>query len=133
MPCLDCALTIDDLFALFVCSLDKKKGPEEGRILPKTLSKIAVGMAHTTKRNFTDMFELGVPIDASGSESDRDVLFIYSKVGAMPTRMQGKKVQDTVEFLTVEEATENCHEMNVMFHYRGGARNQCLAIVPQVR
>jgi len=100
-------------------------------IFPKFVSKFAVGMAHTPKKNFTNKFEIGVPLDSSTQDGDRDVLFLYSKASALPTKMQAKKVQDTVELVSAEEATENCELMHVLFHHRSGTKNLCLAVVPQ--
>ena len=88
-------------------------------------------MAHATKADFASKFELGVPLDPATGEGDRDVLFLYSRDTALPNKMKSKRVQDTIDFVTAEEATENCDLMHVLFQHRSGSNKLCLAVVPQ--
>lgn len=108
---------------------DKKENLGANPLLSKYVRNIATGMAHTTKADFSSKFKLGVPYDKANGDGDRDVLLIYSKTSAMPNRT--KHYPDSIDFLSAEDATENCEQMHVLFHHRGGAKNLCLAIVPQ--
>lgn len=105
--------------------------PGAGPIFPKEVKNFAVGMAHTRKSDFTKTFEIGVPVDSAMVEGERDVLFLYSKKTAMPTKMQEKQVQDSIDYVTAEEASENCDMMHVIFQHRSGSKKLCLAVVPQ--
>ncbi|CAB9516554.1 Nucleotide-diphospho-sugar transferase [Seminavis robusta] len=95
--------------------------------LPSSVNRIAAGMATATKEDFAKTFDLGVPIDAADSDRDRDVLMVYSRGDAMPTKLTDSK---SVELVTADELTENCDIMHVAFRNRGGSKNMCLALVP---
>jgi hypothetical protein len=86
-------------------------------------------MAHTTKADFASKFDLGYPMDPADNIADRDVLILYAKGTALPTKMREAKSK-TIDFVTAEEATENCDFMHVLTRNRGGAKNTCLALVP---
>jgi hypothetical protein len=97
-----------------------RQGANGGYIFPSIVSRIAVGMAHTTKENFTKAFDLGFPSDPPRMEGDSGVLIIYSSPKAMPSRTGG----DHLKLLSAEEATENCDHMNVITTYHEGKRRQ---------
>lgn len=114
-----------------ITTIHKESVPGSTPIFPKQVKNYAVGMAHTRKSDFTEKFEIGVPVDSAAVDGERDVLFLYSKDTAMPTKMQEKKIQDSVDYVTAEEASENCDMMHVLFQHRSGSKKLCLAVVPQ--
>jgi hypothetical protein len=99
-------------------------------LIPKGLKSFAIGLAHTNRADFDNLFDLGIPLDPSDNEQERDMLMMYSKETALPTKLQGMG-QTKIDRVTAKEATENCDVMHVLYHYRGGNKNLCLAIVPQ--
>jgi hypothetical protein len=87
-------------------------------------------MAHTNKDDFTSKFDLGFPIDPADNNADRDVLILYSKWDAVPTKMKVHETKKTIDFFTAEDATENCDFMHVLTRNKGGNKRTCLALVP---
>ena len=51
---------------------------------PPSVSRFAVGFAHTTQENFTKTYDLGVPIDRPQKEGDTGVLILYNTPESMP-------------------------------------------------
>jgi hypothetical protein len=86
-------------------------------------------MTHTKKEDFTNNFELGVPLDLP-KEGEENVIILYNKLGAMPDSKQKSKSQ-AIDFVSTKEAVENCDYLNMIFVHHGGDRNQCIAILPQ--
>ena len=99
-------------------------------LFPDTVKKYAVGMTYTSKNEFVEKFDSGVPWDEPTAKGDKDVLFIYANEKAMPNKKQESNSQ-ALEYFSVDEATENCNFMHVLLNHRGGEKHQCLAIVPQ--
>jgi hypothetical protein len=95
-------------------------------------------MAHTKKDDFTKNFELGVSLDLP-KEGEEDVLILYSDKKAMPDKLKRQSSSSgdsAIEFLSsTKEAVENCDYLNMIFahHDDNPRRNQCWAILPQVR
>jgi hypothetical protein len=89
-------------------------------------------MARTTKQEFTNLFDLGVPIDPQHmnlGEND-DVLILYGNSQATPNRFPYQMNHQSIPSFNVLEAVENCHTMNVILT-QNIHRNQCLVIMPQ--
>jgi hypothetical protein len=104
-----------------------KFGNTSETLFPKeSVGKYAVGMAYTTKADFTDHISLGVPVDLP-DKGYSDVLILYSRDTALPTGFQ----HDMVNHMDTEKAVENCDYLNVILTDHGGQRRQCVAIVPQ--
>jgi hypothetical protein len=118
--------------------------PTDRSILPKELESVVVSMARASKREFTNAFDLGVPIDHpppvnshwnrsvdKDFEHDDDVLILYGSKKAMPNRFSSPSHDvSTIPSFRVAEAVENCQTMNVVLTQNEN-RNQCLIIVPQ--
>ena len=83
------------------------------------VSGFVAGMAHTTKENFTNTFDLGYPVDPPKNQGDQGVLILYNSEKAMPNRRG-----DHLQLLSAEEATKNCDYMNVITTYHEGQRRQ---------
>lgn len=118
------------LFARQQQEISLKGGRNSKGYLPEMVNRFAYAMAHTSQENFTKTFDLGVPIDYPEKEGDKGVLILYSNEKSMPNNRR-RSLKQTVELLSPEEATENCHHMNVVLTNHDGRRQQCVAIVPQ--
>jgi hypothetical protein len=101
-------------------------------MFPRSVRKFAVGMLRTSKEEFSQKIDMGVPLIPT-SAFDKDVLILYSKRSAMPNKYKDLKSEAPNDLLGFDEALENCNELHVVLNHRGGERDQCLAIVPQVR
>jgi hypothetical protein len=106
---------------------------------PDTTKKYAVGMARTSKIDFFDQLDIGVPMDMpKEGDGDSEVLFLYSKNEALPnTYMKESMVQHhkdptstTIPSINMKDAVQNCDYLNVVLTNHD-KRNQCIAIVPQ--
>ena len=108
---------------------NNNKPDESDSFFPPEVQRYAVGMVHTKKEDFTNHFDLGVPLDIPKA-GDEDVLILYSKTSAMPSSSGGSF--SAMELLETEKAIENCDYLNVILTHHDGSRKQCVAIVPQV-
>lgn len=99
---------------------------------PDTIGAMFSGMALTPKQNFTNLVELGVPLDKVKKDSSH-VLMLYSKQSAMPQKLQPDAWKQTgsIPELMMQEPLENCDMLNVLLVDHSKSRNQCLALVPQ--
>lgn len=106
---------------------------------PDTTKRYAVGMARTSKEDFFDQLDIGVPMDIpKEGDGDSEVLFLYSKNGALPsTYMKESMIQHhkdptstAIPSINMKDAVQNCDYLNVILTNRD-KRNQCIAIVPQ--
>jgi Nucleotide-diphospho-sugar transferase len=104
------------------------------RRFPDTVGHIAKGMSLVHRDDFTQRFDMGVPLDPSDPMNE-DVLILYSHSAALPS---DKTVSVEVESnhpmprLDVETATENCDILNVILAAPHDPR-QCFAIMGQYR
>lgn len=96
---------------------------------PDTTARYAVGMARTSKVDFFDQIDLGVPMDVP-KEGDSDVLILYNRQQSLPRRYARAAKESPIPQLKMNEAVQNCDYLNVILTDRG-TRNQCIAIVPQ--
>ena len=89
-------------------------------------------MNRMKKEEFTQKFELGVPLDLPSEETE-DVLILYNSRSAQPTKQQGLSPSSVtnMELLSTDEAVENCDYLNMIFAHFDGPRSQCTAILPQ--
>ncbi|KAL7580223.1 hypothetical protein ACA910_012967 [Epithemia clementina (nom. ined.)] len=96
-----------------------------------TIGNMVAGMAITPKSNFTELIDLGVPLDKIKTGSTH-VLILYSQGRAMPTAIQEQSLKQTfVPEVSHTEALENCDYLNVQLVDHSKSRKQCLALVPQ--
>jgi hypothetical protein len=97
-------------------------------ILPlQGVGRYAVAMSRVSKQDFTNTFDMGVPLDPPSAGAE-DVLILYSNDKAMPSNF-GNDPNVIPEF-TMPDAIEHCDYMNIVLTDHG-RRNQCLVIVPQ--
>jgi len=101
----------------------------EEPLFPETVQKFAYGMSHVTKQEFTDKFELGVPLDIP-SKGSEGVIIMYNSRAALPKNQQSLP-QTSVNSMSIDEAVENCEFMNVILTHHDSPRKQCTAIIPQ--
>lgn len=99
---------------------------------PKSTSGYAQGMARTSKLDFFEHFDIGVPMDPIKNK-DSDVLFLYNRQKAFPNDYKElSKITDdsSIPQLETEDAVENCEFLHVILADHGATRNRCTAIVP---
>lgn len=99
---------------------------------PKSTSGYAQGMARTSKLDFFEHFDLGVPMDPA-KDKNSDVLFIYNRQKAFPNDYKElSKITDdsSIPQLEAGDAVENCEFLHVILADHGATRNRCTAIVP---
>lgn len=101
----------------------------------ETVGRYLVGMSRTSKQDFTDHIELGVPLDRPNAGSE-EVLLIYSHNKALPKSLQqhdGSDMYDTndVDTIDMPDAIDNCDYLNIVLTDHSRTRKQCIAIVPQ--
>lgn len=108
------------------------KGDDRVFLDPASVGNMAAAMVVTPKVNFTDLIDLGVPLDGTRKGSSH-VLVLYSQKPAMPTALQQhcQKQAFVPEVEHVEEALENCEYLNVLLVDHSRSRKSCLALVPQ--
>ncbi len=98
-----------------------KASPHHSDIFSKQhTGKFASGLQFVDRDDFASAFDTGVPIDETTKENDQ-VLILYSDPKAFPEENSG--------VLSVEEATANCLEMNVVLTH--ARQQQCIAIMGQ--
>jgi hypothetical protein len=106
---------------------------------PDTTKRYAVGMARTSKEDFFDQLDIGVPMDIpKEGDGDSEVLFLYSRNEALPSAyMKESMIQHhkdptstTIPSINMKDAVQNCDYLNVILTNHD-KRNQCIAIVPQ--
>lgn len=95
---------------------------------PVTTENYAVGMARTSKLDFAEALDLGVPLDLP-KKKDSDVLLVYGHEQALPDDY--RKYHKMIPALEVGHALEHCDFVNIVLTDHSASRNQCLAIVPQ--
>lgn len=100
---------------------------------PKTTENYAQGMARTSKTDFFQHFDIGVPIDEP-SVKDSDVLVLYNHKKTFPDHYDDPSTitdGSSIPQLETTAALEYCDNVHVILTNHGGsARKQCLAIVP---
>jgi len=100
---------------------------------PKTTQNYAQGMARTSKADFFEHFDIGVPMDVP-SIKDSDVLLLYNHENTLPEHYKDpSSITDSSSIPQLETmpAVENCDNVHVILTDHGGrSRKQCLAIVP---
>jgi hypothetical protein len=119
-------------------------------LLPQELQQLFLAVAHTSKEEFTNWFDLGVPLDnndiisADPNANNRtdNVLLLYNTKRAMPNRLHTTMDTTTtatatttaIPFLSIQEAVEQCDVMDVLLTSPPNRRTvgtNCLALVPQ--
>lgn len=102
---------------------------------PKEVSDIAAGMALVHRDNFTDRFDMGVPLDPNSMHNEK-VLLLYSNKNALPSikarAHEARSNQAIPTMRNLEKATENCDTLNVILTQPNDKR-QCFAMMGQFR
>uniref|UniRef100_A0A6U6D339 Nucleotide-diphospho-sugar transferase domain-containing protein n=1 Tax=Odontella aurita TaxID=265563 RepID=A0A6U6D339_9STRA len=112
-------------------SASKKDMPR----FPAAMSAFAQGAARISKKDFTQQYDGGNPIDFEGNGKS-EVLILFGHENALPNAAKDAAMHgdENGEFplLSSADATNNCVEMNVVFTEspRGSLDLMCLAIVP---
>ena len=97
-------------------------------ILPlQGVGRYAVAMSRVSKQEFTDTFDMGVPLDPPSAGAE-DALIMYSNEKAMPSNFGTDP--NVIPELSMPDAVEHCDYMNIVLTDHG-RRNQCIVIVPQ--
>ena len=97
-------------------------------ILPlQGVGRYAVAMSRVSKQEFTDTYDMGVPLDPPSAGAE-DVLIMYSNDKAMPSNFGNDP--NVIPELSMPEAVEHCEYMNIVLTDHG-RRKQCIVIVPQ--
>jgi hypothetical protein len=90
-------------------------------------------MARTSKIDFFEMLDIGVPMDIP-KEGDSDILLLYSRDKALPSvysqALKDNLSSSSIPPIDMKHAVENCDFVNVILTDHGN-RNQCVALVPQ--
>ncbi len=97
-------------------------------LLPPTVEKYAVAMARTTKKEFFQQIDMGVPVNSDVERGQEDVLLLYSSQAATPTAL---KDHTKMPLLSTPSALEHCDYLNIVLTDASGLRKQCVALVPQ--
>ena len=100
--------------------------------LPKSISRFAAGMAHTSKANLTRKLNLGVPLDLPEPGTE-DVLILYNQEKAKPQYAKNaKNAAEIIPYIaSADDALQNCEYLNVVLTHHEPNRRQCVAMVPQ--
>lgn len=102
---------------------------QQAQLFPsETMGRFAVALASVSKEEFTEHYDLGVPLDRSSAGSE-DMLVLYSNSKALPSNF-GEEDFNRVGHRDAREAVENCEYLNIVLTDHGN-RNQCIAIMPQ--
>jgi len=99
---------------------------------PETTKSYAGGMARTSKTDFFELVDAGVPMDLP-KDGDSDVLLLYSRKTALPNSYNDPTLitdGSSIPQLSTEDALQNCDYVNVILADNSRSRNQCTAIVP---
>jgi hypothetical protein len=97
------------------------------------VGRFATAMARVNKHEFTNTYDLGVPLDSTESTTGtEDILIVYANSKAVPTdfNKHQTKSHSPIPHLSTLQALEHCDFLNVVLTDHG-RRKQCLAIVPQ--
>ncbi|GKY90617.1 hypothetical protein MPSEU_000035300 [Mayamaea pseudoterrestris] len=89
------------------------------------------GMARVKRDAFTQLLNLGVPLDKTTS-SNQDVLVLYSNKAALPTAKPWKNesTTSTVPLYSASDATAHCHTVRLILQ-QPKKDKECLAILGQ--
>jgi len=97
---------------------------------PDSVHRFATGMSRINKDEFTDHFDMGVPIDES-KPGEEEVLLLYSSERAFPKKKTSElSGMVPIPSLSVQDATSECEEMHIVLTDHTN-RKQCVALVPQ--
>jgi len=102
---------------------------------PESTEAYAQGMARTSKTDFFEQFDIGVPMDLP-SKRDSDVLLLYNTKNALPTNYlhspmsKDPDASSSIPEYDTKTAVENCDSLRVILQKHGDTQRQCTAIVP---
>lgn len=94
----------------------------------ESVGRFAVAMARTSKQDFADALEMGIPLDPPTAGSD-EVLLLYSRSTAIPASFGDD--YDKIPHIDMPDAISKCEYLNIVLTDNTGRRNQCVALVPQ--
>ncbi len=95
---------------------------------PSTMERFIIGATRTSKAEFFELLDIGVPIDLP-KEGESDILLLHQRKHALPVRFS--EYSEPIPSLEAKEALQNCDYVHVILTDHSKGRNQCLAIVPQ--
>lgn len=96
----------------------------------KHVGNFVSGMTFVDRDEFAQSFDTGVPVDPSGWANDQ-VFIMYSDKTAMPSEdAKPKRYESGWEGLSVEDATKNCRNLNIVLSAPGRGQ-QCVALMGQ--
>lgn len=110
-------------------------GESQHRRFSKKTSKLATGAARSTKADFQQLLDFGVPTEPKESgPGDKEVLIFYGSADALPSdRGQADAATyesgDGLPMLSAADATANCDAVNVVAVGNPGHTRQCIALV----
>jgi hypothetical protein len=87
-------------------------------------------MARTSKADFVQMIDTGVPVDLP-KDGDSDVLLLYSNHRTLPDDYASQSSSTMLPPLEVKDALQHCDFLNIVLTDHSKTRNQCIAIMPQ--
>jgi hypothetical protein len=99
---------------------------------PDTTKNFAQGLARTSKTDFFEHFDIGVPMDPP-QDNDSDVLLLYNREKALPNAYKDPSMitdDSSIPQLTTHHAIKNCEYVHVILANHGKQNNVCTAIVP---
>lgn len=98
---------------------------------PPTTTSYAQGLARTSKADFFEQFDIGVPMDPI-KDAESDVLLLYNRAKAFPDDYKDSMITDdsSIPQLNTKDAVENCEYLHVILADHSNKKNQCTAIVP---
>ena len=99
---------------------------------PQTTKSYAQGLARTSKADFFEQFDIGVPMDPI-KDAESDVLLLYNRAKAFPSDYKDLSMitdDSSIPQLNTEDAVENCEYLHVILADHSNNKNQCTAIVP---
>jgi hypothetical protein len=101
---------------------------------PQEMSRFAFGAARTTRQEFLEKFDGGLPDNLKDEVSNSEVLILYNGKKSVPTVRKEETIFDDgagLPMLSVDDATQNCQNLHVVSTKALWGAAQCLAIVGQ--
>jgi hypothetical protein len=140
--CLWSILSLCNLYSIIIelqaslpdCKRAQQQQQNSPLEFPSTVQKYAVGMARTSKLEFAESLDMGVPLDIPAPlGGDEDILILYQRPQALPKSYPHSSAASSsnIPLLSMESAVENCDYLNIILTDHSKSRNQCIALVPQ--
>eukprot|EP00584_Thalassiosira_punctigera_P018171 CAMPEP_0172575534 /NCGR_PEP_ID=MMETSP1067-20121228/137261_1 /TAXON_ID=265564 ORGANISM="Thalassiosira punctigera, Strain Tpunct2005C2" /NCGR_SAMPLE_ID=MMETSP1067 /ASSEMBLY_ACC=CAM_ASM_000444 /LENGTH=572 /DNA_ID=CAMNT_0013368185 /DNA_START=288 /DNA_END=2006 /DNA_ORIENTATION=+ len=114
---------------------DPRNLASRARRFPKSMEKIANGVARVKKDDLDGFFDFGNPMDWGRGTGEEDAIVLYQSKKALPSTDESLAHSaeyddgDGIPLTDPRTATENCDAMNVVFTSNPGNTQQCTAII----